>query len=383
MRWFLKASADSLSLESAPTFIKAGDVELLLRQFSDDQTAKQTLRNSKAEDVELLLRRFSIDRTAMQTLREALRRAGVSAQTHLLRDEEVIRLTAAQIAAGRLTLIPSQPAPLFPVFFYKGSAQNDPQSDAPPETSQTSDSKNDSAKVPIEWELVFSDGPAVKGFVSVFEPPEGKPPQELKPDGGGHHKLDDYWRHDAYAVTLNGTVEVSGKLEDADGKAIKDAKITIEPAYGDAVIATTDGGGAFQVKGFVEEEEFDVFVSAGGIAIEGKIQDDKGKAVAGAVLRLLLDGGDLVSVETGADGTFSVPGRLPGEGFSVEVVDLKPGFLAEGQFVDEDGKPVSGASARLLFDGGHHVSVISDADGKFKVTGVFPEEGYSIEYMGH
>ena len=94
---------------------------------------------------------------------------------------------------------------------------------------------------------MFSDGPAVKGFVSVFEPPEGKPPQELKPDGGGHHKLDDFWRHDAYAVTLNGTVEVSGKLEDADGKAIKDAKITIEPAYGDAVIATTDGGGAFKV----------------------------------------------------------------------------------------------------------------------------------------
>jgi len=358
MRWLLKASAASLSLEPAPSYSSAGDVELLLR-------------------------RFSTNRTAMQTLREALRCADVSAQTHLLRDEEVIRLAAAQIVAGRLTLIPPQPAPLFPVFAYKGSAQNDPQSDAPPEASQTSDSTNDSAKVPIEWDLLFSDGPAVKGFVSVFEPPEGKPPQELKPDGGGHHKLDDFWRHDAYAVTLNGTVEVSGKLEDADGKAIKDAKITIEPAYGDAVIATTDGGGSFKVKGFVEEEEFDVFISAGGIAIEGKLQDDQGKAVAGAALRLLLDGGDLVPLETGADGSFSVPGRLPGEGFSIEVVVIKPGFQAEGQFVDEDGKPVAGASARLLFDGGQHVSVMSDAEGKFKVTGILPEEGYSLEYIGH
>jgi len=357
MRWFLKASADSLSLEPAPSY-------------------------SNSADVELLLGRFATNRAAMQTLREALRCADVATQTHQLRDEEVIRLVAAQVVVGRLTLVPPQPAPLFPVFYYKGSAENDGSSDKPEEKNQTSESKNDSAKVPIEWELVFSDGPAVKGFVSVFEPPEGKPPQELKPDGQGHHKVDDFWRHDAYAVTLRGTVEVSGKLEDAEGKPVKDAKITVEPVYGDAMIVMTDAGGTWKVKGFVEEEEFDVFIQAGGAAIDGKLTDEKGQAVAGGELRLLLDGGDLVSVSTGADGTFAVPGRMPGEGFSIEVVDVKPGFVAEGSFVDEDGKPVAGASARLLFDGGLNISVVSDGEGKFNVPGLLPEEGFSMEFLG-
>jgi hypothetical protein len=356
MRWLLKASVDGLSLEPAPSF-------------------------SNAADVELLLRRFSTNRAAMQTLREAVRTVDVAVQTLLLRDEEIIRLAAALIVAGRLTLVPPQPAPLFPVFYYKGGAKEDKGEESQPESSKPADSSNDTAKVPIEWELVFSDGPAVKGFVSMFEGPDGKPAKELKPDGNGHHKLDDFWRHDPYAVTLRGTVEVSGKLEDADGKAIKDAKITVEPAYGDAVIATTDGGGTFKVKGFVEEEEFDVFISAGGVAIEGKLQDEDGKAVAGASLVLLLDGGSLVSVETGKDGTFTVPGRLPGEGFAVEVVSVSPGFAAEGQFVDEEGKPIAGVSARLLFDGGLTVTVASDGDGKFKVPGLLPQEGYSLEFL--
>lgn len=357
MRWFLKASADSLTFESALSY-------------------------SNVADAELLLRRFAVNRAAMQTLREALRCADVSAQTHQLRDDEVIRLVAAQIVAGRLTLLPPQPAPLFPVHFYKGSAQNESQGDEKEPKDEEANSKNDSAKVPIEWELVFSDGPGVKGFVSMYEGPDGKPAKELKPDGGGHHKLDDFWRHDAYAVTFKGTVEVSGKLEDAEGKPIKDAKITVEPVYGDAVICTTDGGGAFKVQGFVEEEEFDVFISAGAIPIEGKVTDEKGKGVPGAALRLLLDGGDLISAETGTDGSFSVPGRMPGEGFSIEVADIKPGFAAEGQFVDEDGKPVAGASARLMFDGGRHVGIVADADGKYKVEGILPEEGYSLEYTG-
>ena len=97
MRWFLKATPDGLSLELAPNYSNAGDVERLLRQFSTN-------------------------RTAMQTLREAIRCTEASAQTQLLSDEDVFRLAAEQIVAGRLTLIPDQPAPLFPVFFHKGSS---------------------------------------------------------------------------------------------------------------------------------------------------------------------------------------------------------------------------------------------------------------------
>lgn len=97
MRWFLKATPDGLSLELAPNYSNAGDVERLLRQFSTN-------------------------RTAMQTLREAIRCTEASAQIQLLSDEDVFRLAAEQIVAGRLTLIPDQPAPLFPVLFYKGGS---------------------------------------------------------------------------------------------------------------------------------------------------------------------------------------------------------------------------------------------------------------------
>lgn len=111
--------------------------------------------------MELPLRRHYIDRAAMSTLREALRCTDAITQTHQLRDEEVIRLVAGQIVAGRLTLVPSSPAPLFPVFSYKGSAQNESKDEPPPEERKTRESKNDSAKVPIDWELLFSDGPDV------------------------------------------------------------------------------------------------------------------------------------------------------------------------------------------------------------------------------
>jgi len=181
MRWFLKASADSLSLLPELSYGSVADMELQLRRFATDRAAMPSY--GSVADVELQLRRFATDRAAMSTLRDALRCTNAITQTHQLRDEEVIRLVAGQIIAGRLTLVPSTPAPLFPVFFYKGSAQNESKDEPAPEESKTSESKNDSAKVPIEWELLFSDGPAVKGFVSVFEPPEGKPPQELTPDG--------------------------------------------------------------------------------------------------------------------------------------------------------------------------------------------------------
>ena len=63
MRWFLKASADSLSLLPEPS-------------------------HGRVADVELQLRRFATDRAAMSTLRDALRCTNAITQTHQLRDEE-------------------------------------------------------------------------------------------------------------------------------------------------------------------------------------------------------------------------------------------------------------------------------------------------------
>ncbi len=337
------------------------------------------LRFSHVVDAELFLRRFYSDAGAMQTLREALRSTEEATQVQRLRNDQVISRVAALLHSGRLHLAAPEEPVRYPVFWYKGSATN--AAEAEPASADGSEGeKNDTAKVPMEWKLAFSDGPAVKGFVSIFEPPKGEP-EELTPDGQGHHKKDDFWRHEAYAVTLKGTIEVSGKVEDADGKPVKDVLILIEPAYGAEVSLRTDGGGAFKAPGFVKEEEFDVTIISSGAKIEGKFVDSDDKPVPGVQAELLLSGGQTVSIESGADGKFSIPERLPDEGFMLEVTSLKPGFAAEGKFQGEDGKPLAGVSARIRLDGGGEVVVTSDDAGKYRVPGLLPGEGYSLEVL--
>jgi len=314
----------------------------------------------------------------MQSLREALHSTEEPALVQRLRNDEVIRRVAQLLLSGRLHLAAPDPPPRWPVFWHKDGGAAADQKEDPKKADGTEGAKNDSAKVPLEWKLVFSDGPAVKGFVSLLEPPTGDK-KELKPDGGGHHKVDEFWRHDPYSVTLKGTVEVSGKVEDADGKPVKGVLILVEPVYSEAVSLKTDGGGAFKAKGFVEEEEFDVTITSSGAKIEGKFVDSDDKPVAGVHARLHLDGGQIAAIESGTDGKFSISERLPDEGFAVVVDKLDPGFAAEGKFVNEDGKPVKGVQARIRLDGGGQVMVVSDDAGKFRLPGLFPGEGYSLE----
>jgi hypothetical protein len=353
----------------------------LLQDGSRQLQLYAPLRFTQLTDAEQFLRRFHSDPAAMQTLREALRNTEEPALLQRLRDDEVIRHVAALLVSGRLHLAaPEQPA-RWPVFWHKGSGSAEHTEKKPTAKDDSKSQKNDTAKVPIEWKLVYSDGPAVKGFVSLYEPPKGDP-EELKPDGQGHHKKDGFWRHDAYAVTLKGTVEVSGKVEDADGKPVKDVLILVEPVYSDSVSLKTDGGGSFKAKGFVEEEEFDVTIQSSGVKITGKFVDSDDKPVHGVSAQLLLDGGQTVSIDTGTDSKFTITERLPDEGFSLCVQKLDPGFAAEGKFVDENGKPVPGVQARLRLDGGGEVTVQSDDAGKFKVSGLFPGEGFSLELLG-
>ncbi|HPH28484.1 MAG TPA: carboxypeptidase-like regulatory domain-containing protein [Pseudomonadota bacterium] len=337
------------------------------------------MRFSGLNEAEVFLRRFARDAGAMQTLRHALQALDMPTQLHHLREEEVLQRVAGLLYTGRLQLASAQAAPRYPVVWFKGAAKNDASE---PEKAKESDEsqKNDSAKVPMEWKLEFSDGKAVAGFVSLWEPPN-RAEQKLEPDGTGGFKKDDFWRHDAYAVTMRGTVEVTGKVEDSDGKGVDGVEILIEPVYGSPISVKTSGGGTWKAPGLVKEEEFDLTLRAAGAKIEGKLVDSDDKPIAGADLRLQLSGGQSVSVQSGSDGTFKVEDRLPSEGFSIELTQLNPGFFAEGCFEDEKGKPVEGVSARLLLDGGGTITVSSGKDGKFKAAGVMPGEGYSLEIL--
>ena len=83
----------------------------------------------------------------------------------------------------------------------------------------------------------------------------------------------------------------------------------------------------------------------------------------------------------GADGKFAIPERLPDEGFTVEITSFNPGFAAEGKFQTEDGKPAAGVTARVRLDGGGELTITSDAAGKYRIPGLFPNEGYSLEVL--
>src|SRR5262249_41903993 len=139
--------------------------------------------------------------------------------------------------------------PMWPVWLHddgkgnKGKDKSDKQKPVDPTTS----------RAPVDWKLVYPDSKPVKGFGSLFQGPGDDSPQELTPDGGGHHMIGGYMKDDPYAVELRGTVKVKGKVQDAEGKVVKGARVDIERAYGPPVSLLTDGGGAFEAKGFVEE----------------------------------------------------------------------------------------------------------------------------------
>jgi hypothetical protein len=123
---------------------------------------------------------------------------------------------------------------------------------------------------------------------------------------------------DTYSLTLKGTSKAQGKIVDSDGKGVAKVKIKIERTYGESVDLETDASGKYEVPDFVGEEPYSVQI-------------------------------------------ISVPAK------------------ASGILCDENGKPMSGARARITTDGGKVFEVVSDGKGKYELEGVFPGEGYTIE----
>jgi hypothetical protein len=323
----------------------------------------------------LFLRRFLADPLAMNTLRAVLQHVQPRLNTFRLNDEQVVRLLAEAVLMEHVLIVANEAPPMWPVRFARDGGkfpEGPPAKPAKPVDPEES-------RAPVDWRLVFSDGKPVKGWKSLFEPPQNEKPKELTPDGQGRHQIGGYMKDDGYQVTIIGTVAVKGKVQDPEGKAVAKARVTIERAYGDPVEVWTDGAGAFETKGFVEEEELAVAVVRGTAQAEGQFVDEEGQPVAGVRAILRLERGDAVQVQSGKDGKFKIEGLVPGEGYSLEVVECPAAI--EGRFIDEKGKPVSGVAAVLHLDGGRHVPVQSNEAGKFKIDGLLPGEGAALEIL--
>ncbi len=200
-----------------------------------------------------------------------------------------------------------------------GPETHTPPPAPPQETAQAQDTPE---KLTADWRLVYDDDQPVKGFKTRYTPPAGGKEQELQPDGGGHHQVPGLNRGDTYSVTFVGTESVRGKIQGPTGKAVPKARLRIERALGDAVEVVTDAGGNFEVKGLVEKEPFEVVLLGveGQAVVRGKLQDEKGRPVGGARLRIERAFGEALEVVSDAGGNFEARGLLEGEDIAITVL---------------------------------------------------------------
>jgi uncharacterized Zn-binding protein involved in type VI secretion len=222
------------------------------------------------------------------------------------------------------------------------------------------------------WKVQYGEGDTVTKVRAAYEGPTG--PKDVD---GASGQVPGLSTTDGFALTLTGTEKLKAKLQDADGKAVPDARLRIERAFGEPVEVTTDAGGAFEVEGLLGEEYVDATLVALSVKVTGKVVDEAGAAVAGARVRLHREDGGHIDATTDADGKYEAAGFMPGEApEGITLLSLRD--RASGKLVDEAGAPVAGVKVRVQGDSGASILATTNADGKYEIDGLLPGEGYAL-----
>jgi hypothetical protein len=124
-----------------------------------------------------------------------------------------------------------------------------------------------------------------------------------------------------FSITLQGTVTVSGKVTDSDGKGVAGVKVHVERAFGDPIDVETDSSGTWKAEGFVKDEPYHAHVVSVKSKAEGTLVDENQRPMAGVQAILRGDAGTVKHFTSDAQGKYSVEGLLPGEGYHIEVVN--------------------------------------------------------------
>lgn len=264
-----------------------------------------------------------------------------------------------------------------------GSAQAPPPAapESPPPASASeppAPEQKPPKQAPAKWSLQYEDGRPVKGFRSKVARATQKDEQELHPDGSGRNEMTSMDEEEGFSVVPMGTQTVNGHVRDPDGNPVANAQVWVERAYGPPVDLVTDGSGSFKTEGLLEEEPFEVVVRPTGKVAEGRFVDEKGRPVP-ARAAAWLDRSQVVELPVKSDGTYQIKGRPPGDHYDLLFVASE--LAAEGRFTDEFGAPIPGVRARARLASGRTVEVVSDANGRYRIPGMMPEETYSMEIL--
>lgn len=242
-----------------------------------------------------------------------------------------------------------------------------------PSQAQPQQQKKDQPKpAQAQWKIQLDDGTSVSGVKAKYAGPGG---DEEKTGASGNKS--GLMEGDEYSLTLEGTITVQGKLQDPDGKALANAKLHIERAWGPGSDVTTDSSGAFKVEGFIKDEPYEIAVVSLDTKVSFKIEDEDGKAVTGLKVSVSQDEGITVSGESDASGKVEVEGLWPGEPYDVVVTETPKVII---MLVDDDGKtPKAGVKVRVVGDGGLTIDAASDGNGKVEIEGLMPGETFNVE----
>ncbi len=235
-------------------------------------------------------------------------------------------------------------------------------------------------QVPATWNLVYEDGRPVQGFRSRLARPKDSAQEEseLHPDGQGRNELQAMDENEAFSVTPVGTQRASGTVKDSEGKPLAGAKVEIVRAFGPEIVVVTNGGGTFEAKGLLLDEPYEVVVHPPDPDGKGRFTDEKGKPVP-VRAAVWLDRRRVIDLPVGEDGTYTLRDRPTGDTY--EVLFVASLLEAKGRFVDERGAPIAGLHLRARLSSGRSVEAISKSDGSYSLPGVMPDETYSLEIL--
>lgn len=253
-------------------------------------------------------------------------------------------------------------------------------SESPPDPTAESTTPAPPKQVPAKWNLVYADGRPVQGFRSRLARARDntQDEQELHPDGQGRNELAAMDENEAFAVTPVGIERASGTVKDSEGKPVARAKLTIIRAFGPEVTALTSGGGTFEAKGLLQDEPYEVVVHPPDPDARGRFVDEAGKPVP-VRAAAWLDRRRVVELPVGADGTYKLEGRPTGDAYDLLFVSSL--IEAKGRFIDERGVPIAGLRLRAHLSSRRCVEAISGNDGSYSLPGVMPDEAYSLEIL--
>lgn len=227
-----------------------------------------------------------------------------------------------------------------------------------------------------EWRLIFSDGEVVRGAVLNFQGSAGRKSNHHSEEG--MNKVENIESHSFYSVDIHGTKELKGKIADEEGQPISGAVVHIQRSYGDAKEFEVADDGVFVLDGLIKDEPCVVTVKKGKHAI-GRFVDEDGKAASATELWIHLADGSSQSLTADADGKFEHRHPVSGGGFAVEIVKFPA--HAKGKFIDDQGKPIAFAALLIRRHDNSVLHSSTDESGAFDVDGLLPGEHYSIELL--